>query len=231
LKQSWQSQKKIIKEISGGMRMKVLLVNGSPHKNGCTYTALTEIAKTLDEEGINTEIFWIGIKPLAGCIACKKCAKTGRCAFDDRVNDFLDIAKDADGFIFGSPVHYAAASGAITSFMDRLFYADLQSGKHSFYLKPAAAVISARRAGTTATFDQLNKYFTISEMPIISSCYWNMVHGAKPEDVEKDLEGLQTMRVLARNMAFFLKCKETGLKTGVPLPMREERIFTNFIRE
>ncbi len=211
--------------------MKVLLVNGSPHKNGCTNTALTEVAKTLDEEGINTEIFWIGIKPLAGCIACKKCAKTGRCAFDDRVNDFLDIAKDADGFIFGSPVHYAAASGAITSFMDRVFYADLQSGKHSFYLKPAASVISARRAGTTATFDQLNKYFTISEMPIISSCYWNMVHGAKPEDVEKDLEGLQTMRVLARNMAFFLKCKENGLKTGVPLPMREERIFTNFIRE
>ncbi len=211
--------------------MKVLLVNGSPHKEGCTYTALTEVAKTLNEEGIDTEIFWIGIKPLAGCIACKTCAKTGRCAFDDRVNDFLDIAKDADGFIFGSPVHYAAASGAITSFMDRVFYADLQSGKQSFYLKPAAAVVSARRAGTTATFDQLNKYFTISEMPIISSCYWNMVHGAKPEDVEKDLEGLQTMRILARNMAFFLKCKETGLKTGVPLPVKEERIFTNFIRE
>jgi len=211
--------------------MKVLLVNGSPHKEGCTYTALTEVAKTLNEEGIDTDIFWIGIKPLAGCIACKKCAKTGLCAFDDRVNDFLDIAKDADGFIFGSPVHYAAASGAIASFMDRVFYANLQSGKQSFYLKPAAAVISARRAGTTATFDQLNKYFTISEMPIISSCYWNMVHGAKPEDVEKDLEGLQTMRILARNMAFFLKCKETGIKTGVPLPIREEKIFTNFIRE
>ncbi len=211
--------------------MKILLVNGSPHKEGCTYTALTEVAKTLNEEGIDTDIFWIGIKPLAGCIACKKCAKTGLCAFDDRVNDFLDIAKDADGFIFGSPVHYAAASGAIASFMDRVFYANLQSGKQSFYLKPAAAVISARRAGTTATFDQLNKYFTISEMPIISSCYWNMVHGAKPEDVEKDLEGLQTMRILARNMAFFLKCKETGIKTGVPLPIREEKIFTNFIRE
>jgi multimeric flavodoxin WrbA len=223
--------KKIIKEISGDMRMKVLLVNGSPHKEGCTYTALTEVAKTLNEEGIDTDIFWIDIKPLAGCIACKKCAKTGLCAFDDRVNDFLDIAKDADGFIFGSPVHYAAASGAIASFMDRVFYANLQSGKQSFYLKPAAAVISARRAGTTATFDQLNKYFTISEMPIISSCYWNMVHGAKPEDVEKDLEGLQTMRILARNMAFFLKCKETGIKTGVPLPIREEKIFTNFIRE
>ena len=184
------------------MRTKVLLVNGSPHKEGCTYTALTEVAKTLNEEDIDTEIFWIGIKPLAGCIACKKCAKTGRCAFDDDVNDFLDIAKDADGFIFGSPVHYAAASGAITSFMDRVFYADLQSGKQSFYLKPAAAVISARRAGTTAAFDQLNKYFTISEMPIISSCYWNMVHGAKPEDVEKDMEGLQTMRILAGRWRF-----------------------------
>jgi multimeric flavodoxin WrbA len=207
------------------------LVNGSPHEKGCTFTALTEVAKTLSEEGIDTEIFWIDKKPLAGCIACKKCAKTGRCAFDDRVNDFLDIAKDADGFIFGSPVHYAAASGATTSFMDRVFYADLQSGKQSFYLKPAAAVVSARRAGTTTTFDQLNKYFTISEMPIISSCYWNMVHGAKPEDVEKDLEGLQTMRILARNMAFFLKCKEAGLNTGVPLPVKEKRIFTNFIRD
>ncbi len=211
--------------------MKVLLVNGSPHKEGCTYTALTEVAKTLNEEGIDTEIFWIGIKPLAGCIACKKCAKTGRCAFKDSVNDFLDIAKDADGFIFGSPVHYAAASGAITSFMDRVFYTVLQSGKQSFYLKPAAAIVSARRAGTTATFDQLNKYFTIMEMPVISSRYWNMVHGAKPEDVKKDLEGLQTMRILARNMAFFLKCKEAGINAGVPLPKLEAPIFTNFIRD
>src|SRR5512137_351935 len=200
--------------------MKVLLVNGSPHEKGCTYTSLTEVAKTLNEEGIDTEIFWIGIKPLAGCIACKTCAKTGHCAFDDCVNDFLYIAKDADGFIFGSPVHYAAASGAITSFMDRVFYADMNSGKQSFYLKPAAAVVSARRAGTTATFDQLNKFFTISEMPIIASSYWNMVHGAQPEDVEKDLEGLQTMRVLARNMAWFLKCKEAGIRAGVQLPAK-----------
>ena len=211
--------------------MKVLLVNGSPHEKGCTYTALTEVARTLDEEGIDTEIFWIGIEPLAGCIACMKCIKTGRCAFNDSVNDFLDITKDTDGFIFGSPVHYAAASGAITSFMDRVFYADLLGGKQSFYLKPAAAVISARRSGTTATFDQLNKYFTISEMPIISSRYLNMVHGAKPEDVKKDLEGLQTMRVLARNMAWFLKCKEAGTKAGVQFPVKEESIFTNFIRE
>jgi multimeric flavodoxin WrbA len=211
--------------------MKVLLVNGSPHKEGCTYTALTEVAKTLNEEGIDTEIFWVGIKPLAGCTACRTCAETGRCVFDDSVNDFLGIAQDADGFIFGSPVHFAAASGAITSFMDRVFFADLQSGKRSFYLKPAAAVVSARRAGTTVTFDQLNKYFTITEMPVISSRYWNMVHGAEPEDVEKDFEGLQIMRVLARNMAFFLKCKEAGLKAGVSLPAREESIFTNFMRK
>jgi multimeric flavodoxin WrbA len=213
------------------MKMKVLLVNGSPHEKGCTYTALTEVAETLNEEGIDTEIYWIGIKPLTGCTACMSCARTGKCAFNDKVNDFLDIAKDADGFVFGSPVHYAAASGAITSFMDCAFYTELLGGRNSFYLKPAAAVISARRAGTTAAFDQLNKYFTISQMPIISSRYWNMVHGAKPEDVKKDLEGLQTMRVLARNMAWFLKCKEAGMKAGVQLPMKEESIFTNFIQE
>jgi len=211
--------------------MKVLLVNGSPHKKGCTWTALNEVAKTLKEKEIETEIFWIGIKPLAGCTACKSCAKNGRCVFDDTVNDFLEIAKDADGFIFGSPVHYASASGAITSFMDRVFYTDMQAGRQTFCLKPAAAVVSARRAGTTATFDQLNKYFTISEMPIISSRYWNMVHGAQPGDVEKDEEGLQIMRILARNMAFFLKCKEAGLRAGVMLPAREQTVFTNFIRE
>ena len=210
--------------------MKVLLVNGSPHEKGCTYTALEEVLKTLNAGGIETEIFQIGTKPLAGCIACKNCRETGHCVFSDRVNDFLDIAGDADGFVFGSPVHYAAAGGAITSFMDRAFYTDLCSGKQSFYLKPAAAIVSARRAGTTATFDQLNKYFTISEMPVISSRYWNMVHGATPEDVKKDLEGLLTMRILGRNMAWFLKCKEAGIKAGVPFPEREENIFTNFIR-
>jgi multimeric flavodoxin WrbA len=211
--------------------MKVLLVNGSPHKKGCTFTALTEVAKTLKNELIDTEIFWVGTKPLVGCTACMKCAGIGKCAFDDKVNEFLDIAPDADGFIFGSPVHYAAASGAITSFMDRVFYSDMMGGKQSFYLKPAAAVLSARRAGTTAAFDQLNKYFTISQMPIISSRYWNMVHGAQPEDVKKDLEGLQTMRMLARNMVWFLMCKEAGAKAGISLPEKEEPIFTNFIRD
>lgn len=210
--------------------MKVLLINGSPHSNGCTYTALEEIAQTLKNEGVNSEIFQIGTKPLAGCIACKVCAEKGQCVFNDKVNEFLAIAKNFDGFIFGSPVHYAAASGAITSFMDRVFYTNACSGKNLFYLKPAAAIVSARRAGTTAALDQLNKYFTISQMPIISSNYWNMIHGAKPEDVAQDLEGLQIMRTLAKNMAWFLKCKEAGEKAGVAVPIIEERVYTNFVR-
>lgn len=211
--------------------MKVLLVNGSPHEFGCTYTALAEVAKTLGENGIDAEIFWIGTKPIAGCVACKRCATLGRCAFDDRVNEFLDIAKDADGYIFGTPVHFGGASGSMVSFMDRVFYADQQSDKQSFYLKPAAAVISARRSGTTSAFDQLNKYFTISQMPVISSRYWNMVFGAAPQDVKKDLEGLQTMRILAINMAWFLKCKDAGKKAGVKFPEKEKNIYVNFIRE
>lgn len=210
--------------------MKVVLVNGSPHRKGCTYTALEEVAKTLEAEGVDTEIFHLGAKPISGCTACGTCRKTGRCVISDKVNDFLDIAEEADGFVFGSPVHFAAASGAITSFMDRVFYAGRSSAGKPFYLKPAAGVVSARRAGTTATFDQLNKYFTISEMPIISSKYWNMVHGNTPEDVKKDLEGLQTMRVIGRNMAWFLKCKEAGIKAGIPFPEQEEGVATNFIR-
>lgn len=210
--------------------MKVLLVNGSPHEKGCTYTALDEIAKTLHAEGVEAEIFQLGTEPLAGCIACGHCQRAGRCVFADKVNAFLDIARGADGFVFGSPVHYAAAAGAMTSFMDRAFYTDRCAGHRIFYLKPAACVVSARRAGTTAALDQLNKYLTISEMPVISSRYWNMVHGATPEEVQKDLEGLQTMRVLARNMAWFLKCKEAGIRAGIPFPEREETARTNFIR-
>lgn len=210
--------------------MKVMLINGSPHKNGCTYTALDEVSRTLNTEGIDTEIFWIGTKPLSGCIACGNCSRTGQCVFDDKVNEFLSIAGEYDGFIFGAPVHFASASGAMTSFMDRVFYTDLNSGNNTFHLKPAAAVTSARRAGTTATFDQMNKYFTLMQMPIISSSYWNNVHGFTPEDVRKDLEGMQIMRILGRNMAWFLKCKEAGIKAGIPLPMKEESIFTNFIR-
>ena len=211
--------------------MKVLLVNGSSHKEGCTYTALTEVEKSLNKEGIETDIFWIGNKPISGCIACKACVKLKKCVFNnDKVNEFIEIAKDYDGFIFATPVHWAAASGAITSFLDRVFYADSCGGRKSFYLKPAATVISARRAGTTATFDQINKYFGILQMPIITSQYWNMVHGAKPEEVKQDLEGMQIMRTLGRNMAFFLKCKEAGIKAGVKLLEVEPTVFTNFIR-
>ena len=211
--------------------MKVLLVNGSPHEKGCTYTALAEVCKTLNEEGIDTEIFWIGIKPISGCIACKKCAELGKCVFNDTVNEFVEKAKEADGFIFGTPVHYAAASGAITSFMDRAFYsAGCSKQSDIFRYKPASPVVSARRAGTTATYDQINKYFGITEMPIISSRYWNMVHGAKPEDVLKDEEGMQAMRILGRNMAYYLKCIESGKKAGIELPKREKTILTNFIQ-
>lgn len=211
--------------------MKVLLVNGGPHNEGCTYTALTEVATTLNSEGIETEIFWVGNKPIGGCIACKKCKELGKCVFEDVVNEFVEKAKDADGFVFGSPVHYAGATGAITSFMDRVFYSASNGGKNDrFLFKPAATVISARRSGTTATYDQLNKYFGINQMPIISSRYWNMVHGATPEDVRKDEEGMQIMRILGRNMAYYLKCIEAGKGKGINPPEQEKVNFTNFIR-
>lgn len=214
--------------------MKVLLVNGSPNEKGCTFTALSEVASALNSEGIETEIFWIEKKVLGGCTACRSCGKTHKCILDDSVNVFLEKAKDADGYIFGTPVHYAAASGSITGFMDRAFYTDLHSsfttGNSRFHLKPAACVISARRAGTTATFDQMNKYFTLSQMPIISSRYWNMVHGATPEQVKQDLEGLQILRILGKNMAWFLKIKEAGEKAGISYPEKEDYIFTNFVR-
>lgn len=209
--------------------MKVLLVNGGPHKNGCIYTALEEIANELNKEGIETEIFWIGVKPISGCIACGKCFENGKCVFNDVVNEFAQKCKEADGFVFGSPVHYAAATGAITCFMDRLFYSAFLD-KDIFRLKPAAAIVSARRAGTTATFDQLNKYFAMNQMPIISSRYWNMVHGSNSEEVKKDEEGMQIMRILGRNMAYFLKCQEAGKKAGIDLPKEEQITFTNFIR-
>ncbi|MDE6020423.1 MAG: flavodoxin family protein [Ruminococcus sp.] len=211
--------------------MKVLLVNGSPNKNGCTYTALCEVAKALNDEGIDTEIFWIQNKPIGGCIACKSCIKTGKCVFDDVVNECREKAMEADGFIFGTPVHYAAASGNLTAFMDRLFYSEFcgNAGK-AFAYKPAATVTSARRAGTTATFDQINKYYTISQMPIVSSRYWNMVHGTTPDEVRQDEEGMQIMRFLGRNMAYYLKCIDAGRKAGVEPPKQELVSFTNFIR-
>ncbi len=211
--------------------MKVLLINGSPHKQGCTYTALQEIAATLEEEGIGSEIYQIGSESIAPCRACYACGKIGRCVINDRVNEFIEYAKDFDGFIIGSPVHYASACGGAVAFLDRAFFAAFASGRGEVFLhKPGAAIVSARRAGTTATFDQLNKYFTITQMPIISGRYWNMVHGATPEQVKQDLEGMQNMRILARNMAWHLKCREAADKAGVPMPKVEETVYTNFIR-
>ena len=206
--------------------MKVLLINGSPKKAGCTFTVLNEVAKSLNEEGIETEIFHVGNKPIAGCMGCGACKKTGKCKFDDTVNECMPKAKEADEIIVGSPVHYASASGMITSFMDRLFF----SSGGALQYKLGAVVASARRAGTTATLDQLTKHFSISNMPIINSCYWNMVHGNTPEEVLQDLEGLQTMRTLGKNMAWMLKCIEAGKKAGIEMPIKEEKIKTNFIR-
>lgn len=209
--------------------MKVLLVCGSPHKEGCTHTALAEVAKTLQEEGIETKEVWIGNKPVGGCTACGACGKLGKCMYDDVVNEVLAEIDTYDGFVFGTPVYYASPNGSMLGFMDRLFYA----GAAKMAYKPAAAVTSARRGGTTATFDAMNKYFTINNMPVVSSRYWNMVHGAnnKGEDVLQDAEGLQTMRYLGRNMAWLLKCIEAGKKVGIEAPKPEEtKIFTNFIR-
>ncbi|MBQ5615986.1 MAG: flavodoxin family protein [Peptococcaceae bacterium] len=206
--------------------MKVLLVNGSPHANGCTYTALCEVAGALEAQGIETEIFQVGTKPISGCLGCAACIKTGKCVIDDVVNEFVEKAKEADGFVFGSPVHFASASGALTSFMDRAFY-----GKGAVFAnKPAAAIMSCRRGGATATLDQLIKYFTISNMPVVSSQYWNMVHGNTPDEVRQDLEGMQTMRTLGVNMAWLLKCIEAGKAAGIELPQREAKVATNFIR-
>ncbi|MCH5205147.1 MAG: flavodoxin family protein [Oscillospiraceae bacterium] len=206
--------------------MKVILVNGSPNEKGCTYTALCEAEKALNKNGIETELFWIGKTPISGCMGCGGCAKLGKCVVSDSVNEFVEKAASADGFIFGSPVHYAAASGALSSFMDRAFY----SGKPKFVGKPAAAVVSCRRGGASAAFDEINKYFTITSMPIVSSQYWNQVHGNTPEQVLKDEEGLQTMRTLANNMAWLLKCIEAGRAAGITFPESEPVIRTNFIR-
>ncbi len=211
--------------------MKVLLFNGSPHERGCTYTALEEIQKTLKEENIESEIYQIGNGSITPCKACYACTKLGRCVVtDDKVNEFVDYARGFDGFIFGSPVHYGSACGGITAFLDRAFFVNRAGRKFAFEHKPGAAIASARRAGTTAALDQLNKYMTITQMPLISGRYWNMVHGASPDDVKKDLEGLQNMRFLARNFAWHLKCLEAAKKAGVPMPKEEEVIATNFIR-
>ena len=211
--------------------MKVLLVSGSPHEKGCTYTALSQVAGTLQEEQIATELYHIGNKPISGCISCMKCVQTGSCVFHDQVNEVRQRIAEFDGFIFGTPVYYGSANSSLVSFMTRLFFPDLVTGGNTFALKPAACVITSRRAGTSATFDVLNKFFTVSQMPVISSKYWNMVHGTTPEEVLQDLEGLQIMRTLARNMAWFLKCVEAGQRAGVALPAKEEHVITSFIRD
>lgn len=205
--------------------MKVLLVNGSLREKGCTYTALCEVAKALNANGVETEIYWIGQKQMGGCKGCWVCKKTGKCVIDDGVNEFVEKAANADGYIFGSPVYYASAAGALVSFMDRVFY----SGAKSLAYKPAAAVVSCRRAGASTTFDVINKYFTINNMQVVGSNYWNEIHGNKAEEALQDEEGLQTMRVLGNNMAWLLKCIELGKQAGLE-PVREKKIATNFIR-
>ena len=206
--------------------MKVLLINGSPNEKGCTYTALSEVAATLNENGVETEIVCIGKQPIRGCIGCGGCAGKRRCVFgDDIVNSMIEKMEQADGLIIGSPVYFASPNGNLMSMLDRFFYAG-----GCFAHKPAAAVASARRAGTTVTLDDMNKYFGIRQMPVVSSTYWNMVHGSKPEDVKKDEEGLQTMRNLGKNMAWLLKCIAAGKENGVEPPTSENTNRTNFIR-
>ena len=205
--------------------MKVMLVNGSQHEKGCTYTALAEVAKALNDNGVETEIYWIGKHQVSGCKGCWVCKKTKKCVMDDGVNEFVEKAAGFDGFVFGSPVYYASAAGALVSFMDRVFYS---GGKHLAY-KPAAAVVSCRRAGASTTFDVINKYFTINNMPVVGSNYWNEIHGNTAEEAAQDEEGLQTMRILGNNMAWLLKCIAIGKEEGLE-PIKERKIMTNFIR-
>ncbi len=205
--------------------MKVLLVNGSSHEKGCTYTALAEVAKALNANGVETEIYWLGQNQVSGCKGCWACKKIKKCVIDDGVNEFVAKAAEFDGFVFGSPVYYASAAGALVSFMDRVFY----SGGKNLAFKPAAAVVSCRRAGASTTFDVINKYFTINNMPIVGSNYWNEIHGNTAEEAAQDAEGLQTMRMLGNNMAWLLKCIALGKEAGIA-PETEKKIWTNFIR-
>lgn len=204
--------------------MKVLLINGSPHVKGNTFLALQEMEKVFAAEGIETEILQIGKEVVRGCIACNTCGERGKCVFDDVVNEAAEKFKECDGMVVGSPVYYASANATLTAFMDRLFY----SSGFDKTMKVGASVVTARRGGTSSTFDQLNKYFTISGMPVASSQYWNNVHGNSQGEVMQDSEGMQTMRVLARNMTFLMKSIELG-KEKFGLPEKEERVWTHFI--
>ena len=204
---------------------KVLLLNGSPHADGCTATALNEMIGVFEKEGIETELVQVGSHDIRGCIGCGKCREKGKCVFDDMVNEVAEKFATADGLVVGSPVYYGSPNGTILAFMDRLFYS---SGKIDKHMKVGAAVVSARRGGNTASFDVLNKYFTISAMPVASGTYWNQVHGFRAEDVKKDLEGLQTMRNLARNMAFMIKAFADA-KEKYGYPEMERGSFTSFV--
>lgn len=207
--------------------MKVLLINGSPHEKGCTYTALCEVAGQLQKQGIETELLHIGSGDVRGCAACGGCAQSGHCVFnDDRVNEAIDKLSQADGLVIGAPVHYASPAGAMLSFLDRMFFA----GSKNFAHKPGACVTSARRARTTASLDVLSKYLTISQMPLVSAHYWPMVHGGSPEEVRQDAEGMQVMRRLGDNMAWLLRCIEAGREKGIEPQCPEQRVFTNFVR-
>ena len=205
--------------------MKVILVNGSPHEHGTTWAGLDEIRRALEAEGIEAELFWIGSDPISGCIGCGACAESGRCVFGGTVNEFLEKAEQADGFVFGAAVHYAGPNGSMKSFMDRVFYA----GGPRFRLKPGACIAAARRAGVVTTVDDLNKYLTISQMPVVSSNYWNMVFGFNAEEARQDAEGMLTMRNIGRNMAYLLKCQEAAKAAGIEKPEPEQPVWTHFI--
>lgn len=206
--------------------MKVLLINGGPHQDGCTNVALEEIEKVLKMNEIETELIWLGNRPIGGCIGCNYClSHDNRCFMEDSVNAFLDKVEETDGFVFGSPVHFAAASGALTSFLDRAFY-----GRGSLFAgKLYASVVSCRRGGASSAFDQLNKYALMSNMYVVGSSYWNQIHGTNKEEAKQDLEGLQTMRNLGENMAYLLKCMENAKQNGIDKPVYEKKIKTNFI--
>lgn len=210
--------------------MKVLLVNGSPHKDGCTHTALDIVGGALRESGVETDEFWIGTKPIAGCIGCYQCGKIGKCVFeDDKVEEFLGLAGEYDGFVFGAPVFYSGMAGSMKAFMDRVFFSNRDRVR--FALKPAAVVTSARRAGTTATLEQLEKHLQHQQMVQVNSRYWPMVHGNTPDEVMRDEEGVQVMQTLGLNMAWLLKCIQAGAEAGIELPRGPEpRVGTNFIR-
>ena len=205
--------------------MNVLVINGSPDIHGCTDRALREVEMILNQEGIGTTHINVGVKDVRGCIACHKCRTTNRCVFDDIVNETAPLFAECDGILVGTPTYYAGSNGQLLSFLDRLFYST--SGAFDKTMKVGAAVVSSRRAGSTSAFDEINKYFTISSMPVVSSTYWNEVHGYTPEDVEKDKEGLQTMRNLGHNMAFLIKAIKSA-KEAIGIPEQERGVFTNF---